>query len=110
MKPLECPFCGSESVACDRHILSYVTCGDCLAEGPRHDTESEAIAAWNTLRGRGVPEMREALQEIAMGMGNLSLEQIGDKGVHGINDGKMRGIYLERFVRVSRAALAKAVT
>jgi hypothetical protein len=49
---------------------------------------------------------KEALQAIAAGMGNLSLEQIGDKGVHGINDGKQRAICLEAAVKMARDALA----
>ena len=47
-----------------------------------------------------------ALKHIASGMGNLSLDEMGPKGVHGINDGKQRAIYLEEFVKQAREALA----
>ena len=46
-----------------------------------------------------------ALRQIASGMGNLSLEQIGPKGVIGPNDGKQRAIYLEAFIKIARDAL-----
>ncbi len=42
---------------------------------------------------------------IAAGMGNLPLKQHGAEGVHGINDGKMRAIYLENFVTQARQLL-----
>jgi hypothetical protein len=53
-------------------------------------------------------ELARTLQYIAGGMGNMALEQIGIAGVHGINDGKQRAIYLEDFVTAARAALTKA--
>ncbi len=52
-------------------------------------------------------KLETALRAIAEGMGNLSLEQMGDAGVHGINDGKQRAIYLETYVRIAREALAE---
>jgi hypothetical protein len=52
-------------------------------------------------------EVVEALKEIAAGMGNLSLDQMGPNGVSGINDGRQRAIYLERFVSLARAALSR---
>lgn len=53
-----------------------------------------------------LPALVAALEEIAMGMGNLALDQMGPSGVHGINDGKQRAIYLERFVGAAREVLA----
>lgn len=50
LKP--CPFCGSADVETDFVVtpigkyLNVVCCG-CLACGPAHRTEPEAIAAWN---------------------------------------------------------------
>lgn len=52
-------------------------------------------------------ELVEALERIAAGMGNLPLDQMGEAGVHGINDGKQRAIYLEDYVRTARSVLAK---
>ncbi len=52
-------------------------------------------------------DLMAALKSIAAGMGNLSLEMMGDAGVAGINDGKARAIYLESFVRIARETLAK---
>jgi hypothetical protein len=45
-----------------------------------------------------------AMTEIASGMGNLPIEEIGPSGVHGIHDGKERAIYL-RFVSLARATI-----
>lgn len=65
VKLLLCPFCGSKAVACDRvNGLNYATCGDCLADGPRSLAAVSAIAAWNTLRGRGVPEAMDACHTV----------------------------------------------
>lgn len=52
-------------------------------------------------------ELLKTIEYIAAGMGNLSLEEMGDKGVHGIRDGKARAIYLEQYVGMARAVLAK---
>jgi hypothetical protein len=49
----------------------------------------------------------QAVKIVAAGMGNLSLEQIGDAGVNGIRDGKARAIYLEMFVKTARDALTE---
>lgn len=45
------------------------------------------------------------VKQVAQGMGNLSLEMIGDAGVLGIYDGKQRAIYLECFVKIARDVL-----
>lgn len=52
-------------------------------------------------------ELLEFVECVAAGMGNLPLDRIGPDGVHGINDGKQRAIYLERFVANARAVVAK---
>jgi Lar family restriction alleviation protein len=47
-----CPFCGIKNCAIDYDTLCYfVTCLKCNANGPREETEKEAIAAWNRRKG-----------------------------------------------------------
>lgn len=48
---------------------------------------------------------RAALVQIARGMGNLSLEMMGDAGVSGPNDGKARAIYLQEYVKLARETI-----
>lgn len=47
----------------------------------------------------------QAVRTVASGMGNLSLKDMGDSGVNGINDGRARAIYLEVYVKTCRDAL-----
>ena len=45
-----CPFCGSHGVFLAENVgvkrKFYVQC-DCLAQGPHHRTEEDAVDAWN---------------------------------------------------------------
>ncbi len=43
---LPCPFCGGVAEN-GKTAVWWVTCGDCGADGPTHDTEAEAAEAWN---------------------------------------------------------------
>ena len=47
LKP--CPFCGSENLYVHTNIEeSDVFCPECETNGPVHNSDAEAIAAWNT--------------------------------------------------------------
>lgn len=69
----------------------------------REDSTAEA----NARLIASAPDLLRVVEAVAQGMGNLPLDQIGDAGVHGINDGKSRAIYLEGFVDMARKTLTK---
>jgi hypothetical protein len=69
------------------------------------DSGLDPAATANARLLAAAPCLLAALRTIAAGMGNLSLAMMGDAGVGGINDGKMRAVYLETFVKVARDAL-----
>lgn len=75
-----------------------------ICSGPEND---DALAN-SALIMRAVAHYAELVafvRDVAGGMGNLPLSEIGPAGVHGPNDGKARAIYLERFVASARALL-----
>jgi Lar family restriction alleviation protein len=45
---LPCPFCGSRVYGFNETSVVWVTCHTCRADGPSHETEAGALAAWNT--------------------------------------------------------------
>ena len=45
LKP--CPFCGGNNLSIDGITVYWVECKDCNASIGGHETEEEAIEAWN---------------------------------------------------------------
>lgn len=45
LKP--CPFCGGNNLSIDGITVYWVECKDCNASISGHETEEEAIEAWN---------------------------------------------------------------
>lgn len=86
------------------HDATGVTVG--AAYDLRRDTTGEEAEA-NARLWTASPKLLAACQSVASGIGNLPLEELGPSGVHGINDGKQRAIYLEAFVRICRDAIAE---
>lgn len=90
------------TTALERLIADYIEADDHKAADDHHNADALIAAA----RAEQA-ELVAALQTIAQGMGNLPLDQMGPAGVHGINDGKQRAIYLEHYVGLARDLLAK---
>lgn len=66
LKP--CPFCGGEAEIDPRFGAVSVDCKSCFSGAGPHDTEAEAIAAWNTRQAADQLERyREALERISRG-------------------------------------------
>ena len=56
-----CPFCGGSNIATvQTDERCYMTCDDCVAEGPLANNEAEAITAWTT---RADPALADAEAE-----------------------------------------------
>lgn len=79
-----------------------------VSPGKGRDEIAEANAKFIETAVNSHDDLQALCETVAAGMGNLPLEEIGATGVHGINDGKARAIYLERFVAMARNILAKA--
>lgn len=96
-KILDCVHCGNEArIGCEypdeRPATGFrVLCAGCLMRTQLYQSEDYAIAAWNTLRGRGVQELVEALED-ALATGEHDMQHVLDNG---------------RLRDVLRAALAK---
>ena len=71
LRPIYCPFCGSNKAAPDELLGAASTdCEACGASGPITDTPAEAIAAWNQ---RALPaQIRKAMQDVQLDLANMS--------------------------------------
>ena len=81
-----CPFCGGSNIATvQTDERCYMTCDDCVAEGPLANNEAEAITAWTT---RADPALAAAEAEVARLERQVSLlrRKLSELGVTEIVD------------------------